>query len=188
MERLELIPKEKIDRAILFIRGEKVMLDIDLAEVYGVKTKRLNEQVKRNSARFPADFMFQLTNDEKAEVVANCDHLLKIKYSSTNPFAFTEHGAIMLASILNTPKAIQSSVLIVRAFVNLREILTNHREFANKINEMEAKYDHQFASIFQALRALMQEKEVNSERRIIGFKIRQDDNITTEQWLNPDPG
>jgi hypothetical protein len=90
MDRIEIVPIEKIDRAILYIRGQKVMLDIDLAEVYGVKTKRLNEQVKRNSARFPEDFMFQLTEKEKVEVVANCDHLGKIKYSATNPFAFTE--------------------------------------------------------------------------------------------------
>ena len=181
MDKIELIPKEKIDRAILFIRGEKVMLDIDLAEVYGVKTKRLNEQVKRNIARFPADFMFQLTDEEKAEVVAICDHLEKIKYSSTNPFAFTEHGAIMLAGILNTPTAIQSSVLIVRAFVKLREILMDHQTLANKINELEGKYDHQFTAVFQTLRALMQEKRIDKDRRIIGFKIGSEDNRTPDR-------
>ena len=96
----------RIEKAIFIFRGQKVMLDIDLAEIYGVKTKRLNEQVKRNLSRFPTDFMFQLSDEEKLEVVANCDHLSKIKFSPSNPFAFTEHGAIMLASVLNTPLAI----------------------------------------------------------------------------------
>ena len=114
-----ILPSEKIDRAILFLRGQKVMLDSDLAEIYGVKTSRLNEQVKRNIDRFPADFMFQLTDKEKEEVIANCDHLENIKFSRTNPYAFTEHGAMMLATVLNTPTAITTSVLIVRAFVKM---------------------------------------------------------------------
>ena len=95
------IPMERIDRSILMIRGQKVMLDADLANLYGVTTKRLNEQVKRNRSRFPSDFMFQLTAKEKAEVVAICDHLGKLKYSPTLPHAFTEPGAITLASVLN---------------------------------------------------------------------------------------
>jgi hypothetical protein len=93
MTNKSLVPKEKIDRAILFIRGQKVMLDTDLAEIYGIQTRRLNEQVKRNKDRFPPDFMFQLTDIEKKEVIANCDHLEKLKFSRTNPFAFSEHGA-----------------------------------------------------------------------------------------------
>ena len=93
---------EKIDRAILIFRGRKVMIDSDLAEIFGVKTYRLNEQVKRNRDRFPDDFMFQLTAEEKQEVIANCDHLEKIKFSRTNPYAFTEHGTIMLVNVLNT--------------------------------------------------------------------------------------
>ena len=123
-----IIPTEKINRAILIIRKHKVMLDTDLANIYGVKTGRLNEQVKRNKDRFPIDFMFQLTDKEKHKVVANCDHLEKLKFSRTNPYAFTEHGAIMLASVLNTQTAIETSVLIVRAFVKLREILSSHKE------------------------------------------------------------
>ena len=111
---------EKIDRAILIIRGQKVMIDNDLAELFGVKTFRLNEQVKRNIHRFPKDFMFQLTEEEKQKVIANCDHLEKIKFSRTNPYAFTEHGTIMLANVLNTPTAVETSILIVRAFVKLR--------------------------------------------------------------------
>ena len=118
MENSSIIPVEKIDRAILFLRGQKVMLDTDLADIYGIKTSRLNEQVKRNLNRFPSDFMFQLSKEEREMVIANSDHLMKIKFSRTNPYTFTEHGAIMPASVLNTPIAVQTSVLIVRAFVN----------------------------------------------------------------------
>lgn len=102
MANKNLIPVEKIDRSILVIRGYRIMLDRDLADIYGVKTSRLNEQVKRNIDRFPEDFMFQLTDQEKEDVIANCDHLDKLKFSRTNPYAFTEHGTIMLASVLNT--------------------------------------------------------------------------------------
>ena len=112
MENKSLIPTEKIDRAILIIRGHKVMLDSDLAEIYGVKTSRLNEQVKRNKDRFPEDFMFQLTSNEKQEVIANCDHLEKLKFSRTNPYAFTEHGTIMLANVLNTSTAIETHKIV----------------------------------------------------------------------------
>ena len=133
MQNKSLIPTEKIDRAILIIRGHKVMLDSDLAAIYVVKTGRLNEQVKRNKDRFPNDFMFQLTNHEKQEVIANCDHLENLKFSRTNPYAFTEHGTIMLANVLSTPTAIETSVLIVRTFVKLRELLSTHKELERKI-------------------------------------------------------
>jgi len=165
-----IIVVEKIDRAILLIRGQKVMLDVDLAVIYGVETRRLNEQVKRNIDRFPADFMFQLTDKEKNDVIANCDHLVKIKFSRTNPYAFTEHGAIMLASVLNTQTAIFTSVLIVRAFVRLREIFATHKELAKKLSELESKYDEQFKVVFQALRELMQPEVLGSERHRIGYK------------------
>ena len=173
MENNVSILDARINRGILFLRGQKVMLDVDLADIYGVKTKRLNEQVKRNPGRFPSDFMFQLTDVEKEEVVANCDHLSKIRFSSTNPYAFTEHGTIMLASILNTPLAIQTSVLIVRAFVKLREILATHSELAKKLTELESKYDKQFKVVFQALRELMQNDSDKTERVKIGYKIIQ---------------
>ena len=99
----DLLPTERIERIILLIRGQKVILDMDLARLYGVTTKRLNEQVKRNKKRFPADFMFRLTVEKKAEVVANCEHLKKLRFSPGLPQAFTEHGAVMLASVLNWP-------------------------------------------------------------------------------------
>lgn len=171
MENKSLIPTERIDRAILIIRGHKVMLDSDLAEIYGVKTSRLNEQVKRNKDRFPNDFMFQLTSNEKQGVIANCDHLEKLKFSRTNPYAFTEHGTIMLANVLNTSTAIETSVLIVRAFVKLREILSTHKELERKILELESKYDNQFKLIFEAIRELMQKEQLDKNRPMIGYKI-----------------
>ena len=162
---------EKIDRAILIIRGQRVMIDSDLAEIFGVKTYRLNEQVKRNRDRFPDDFMFQLTAEEKQEVIANCDHLEKIKFSRTNPYAFTEHGTIMLVNVLNTPSAVQTSVLIVRAFVKLRELLSTHKELERKILDLESKYDKQFELIFKAIRELMHQDQLDKNRPRIGYKI-----------------
>lgn len=173
MENITSLIDHRINNAILFIRGQKVMLDIDLADIYGVKTKRLNEQVKRNLNRFPSDFMFQLSDEEKQEVVANCDHLTKLKFSPSNPYAFTEHGALMLASVLNSPLAIETSVLVVRAFVRLREILSTHAELSKKIEELENKYDKQFKVVFQALRALMRNESEKEERPSIGYKMVQ---------------
>jgi len=162
-----IVPVEKIERSILFIRGEKVMLDVDLAVLYGVTTKRLNEQVKRNRDRFPEDFMFQLAEKEKAEVVANCDHLKMLKFSPHLPYAFTEHGAIMLATVLNSPVAVQASIQVVRAFVKLREMLASHKDLARKLNEMEKKYNAQFKIVFNAIRELMTPPE--KHKRKIGF-------------------
>ena len=152
-----LLPSERIERAILLIRGHKVMLDTNLAHLYGVTTKRLNEQVKRNRNRFPADFMFQLTSKEKAEVVANCDHLTKLKFSPAKPYAFTEHGAVMVASVLNSKRAIEVSIYIVRAFVKVREVLGAHRELAQKLTELERRvesHDTHIRSLFDAIRQL----------------------------------
>ena len=162
---------DKIDRAILIIRGQKVMIDSDLAELFGVRTKRLNEQVKRNINRFPKDFMFQLTTKEKQELVANCDHLEKLKHSGTNPYAFTEHGTIMLANVLNTPTAVETSVLIVRAFVKLRELLSTHKDLERKIIDLESKYDKQFELVFKAIRELMHQDQLDKNRPRIGYKI-----------------
>ena len=167
------MPTEKIDRAILFLRGQKIMLDSDLAEIYGVKTSRLNEQVKRNKDRFPNDFMFQLSDSEKQEVIANCDHLEKLKFSRTNPYAFTEHGTIMLANVLKTSTAVETSVLIVRAFVKLRELLSTHKELERKILELESNYDQQFKLIFKAIRELMQQEQLDKNRPMIGFKVEK---------------
>lgn len=165
--RTSLATRLPIDDRIFMIRGTRVMLDVDLAELYGVATKRLNEQVKRNRERFPEDFMFTLTVGEKAKVVANCDHLSRLKFSPTLPFAFSEHGAIMLASVLNSPVAVVTSVQIVRAFVRLREMAGLHKDLAQKLDELEKKYDKQFAAVFDAIRGLMQ--PAPEPRRRIGF-------------------
>jgi len=160
-----------IQQRILMIRGEKVILDADLAEAYGVTTKALNQAVRRNAGRFPPDFMFRLTVEEKLEVVTNCDHLQKLKYSPVNPCAFTEHGAIMAASVLNSSKAIEVSVFVVRAFVQLREIIAGHKELAHKIAQLERKlgdHDEQIMVLFEAIKQLMDPNPPPKKRRI-GF-------------------
>jgi hypothetical protein len=166
-----LVPVERVEQVILFIRSQKVILDADLAKIYDVTTKRLNQQVKRNRDRFPEDFMFQLTKEEKSEVVANCDHLSRLKFSPAVPYAFTEHGAIMAASILNTPRAIEASIFVVRAFVKLREMLATHKELERKLIAMENKYDEQFRVVFEAIRALMSPPE--NPRKKIGFEVKE---------------
>ena len=161
-------------RSILTVRGERVIIDGDLANLYGVSTKRLNEQVKRNRERFPDDFMFQLSKDEKAEVVANCDNLSRLKYSHSLPYVFTEHGAIMAASVLNTPRAIEMSVVVVRPFVRLRMLLATHRELVVKMTELEKRLegrDEQIHAIFEAIRQLMETDRKPGKR--IGFTVKE---------------
>jgi hypothetical protein len=132
-----------IQNRILLIRGEKVIIDSDLAEFYGVSTKVLNQAVRRNKERFPEDFMFQLNKKEKVEVVTHCDHLERLKFSSVNPLAFTEHGALMAASILNSARAVELSLFIVWAFVALRRAVSEHRELSRKISQLERRLaDH----------------------------------------------
>lgn len=159
----------RIEGMIFLIRGQKIMLDADLARVYGVSTKRLNQQVGRNLDRFPPDFMFQLNQSEKDELVANCNRFKNLKHSSTLPYAFTEHGAIMVASVLNSPAAVHASIHVVRGFVRLREILATHKDLAHKIEEMEAKYDSQFKAVFETIRQLMS-PPLNVQKKI-GFVI-----------------
>lgn len=126
-----------IENKILVIRGQQVMLDRDLAELYGVETKRLNEQVKRNIERFPEDFMFSLNKTEKDEVVANCDHLQALKFSPTLPFAFTEQGVAMLSSVLKSQKAVEVNIQIMRAFVSMRHFLHNNAQIFTEINTIK---------------------------------------------------
>ncbi len=164
-----LIPAERIERSIILLRGQKVMLDADLASIYGVTTKRLKEQVRRNAERFPSDFMFELTSEEKAEVVANCDHLAKLKFSPYLPFAFTEHGTLMLANVLNSSRAVQASVQIVRTFVHLREMLATNTELSRRLDALEKKYDQQFKVVFEAIRQLLTPPE--KPKRPIGFHV-----------------
>ena len=175
-------PLARIESSILVVRGQKVMIDADLAALYGVPTKRLNEQVKRNAERFPPDFMFTLTPQEKAEVVANCDHLAKLKFAKSLPFAFTEHGAIQAANVLASPQAIEMGVYVVRAFVRLREMIVSNKELAQRLDELENKadlmevrhdtFEHntrvQLKQVFDAIRELMTQPET-SAKRPIGF-------------------
>ncbi|MHB8743947.1 MAG: ORF6N domain-containing protein [Sulfuricaulis sp.] len=169
---------KRIEERILVIRGQKVIVDADLAQLYGVPTKALNQAVRRNRDRFPGDFMFALTDEEKTKVVTNCDHLQKLKFSRVLPCVFTEHGAIMAAAILNTPLAVEVSVYVVRAFVRLREMLVSNAEFARKLERLERKlavhdgqlttHDEAIAAVLSAIRKLMAPTEPPKKRRI-GF-------------------
>ena len=165
------IPDEAIINKILLIRDKKVMIDKDIASLYGVPTKRLNEQVKRNLKRFPDDFMFQLTQEEKDEVVANCDHLKNLKYSPNLPYVFTEHGAVMLASVLNSDRAIEVNIQIVRIFTKMKEMLLTHKDILLKLEQLENKvssHDENIQMIFEALKQLLNPPQ--EPRKRIGFK------------------
>jgi ORF6N domain len=166
----DLVPVQNIDQNVLVLRGQRVMLDADLADIYGGSTSRLNEQVRRNLGRFPHDFMFQVTAAEKAEVIAKCDHLHRLKFSRTLPFAFTEHGALMLASVLNSVVAVRASIEIVRVFIRLREAMSSHRDLAAKLDALERKCDRQFKVVFDAVRGLM--SPPGASNRKIGFRAR----------------
>lgn len=170
------VSAQQIESSILVVRDQKVILDADLAELYGVSTKVFNQAVRRNQDRFPEDFMFRLTPEEKAEVVTNCDHLRKLKFSNVLPAAFTEHGAIMAATVLNTPRAIKVSVYVVRAFVKLRELVNTQKEFARKLEDLERKlveHDEKFSVVFSAIRDLMEPTAVPPKRRI-GFSTSEE--------------
>ncbi|MFH1195444.1 MAG: ORF6N domain-containing protein [bacterium] len=136
------IPIESIELKIFSFRNQRVMIDYDLAQLYGVTTKRLNEQVKRNIDRFPQDFMFKINKKEKDELVANCDHFGMLKFSSSLPYAFTEHGTIMLASVLNSDIAVKASIQIVRAFVKLRVIAFTQKIWLIKLNSLKKSTIH----------------------------------------------
>jgi len=167
-ETAALVASTRIAQRIVVIRSHKVMIDADLAALYGVPTKRLNQQVKRNKKRFPEDFVLQLSRAERDEVVANCDHLQRLKFAPTLPYAFTEHGALMAASVLNTARAVEVSLYVVRAFVQLREALATHKDLTRRLDALEAQYDHQFKVVFDAIRELMTPLEPSKKRRI-GF-------------------
>lgn len=163
-----------IESLILTLRDRKVMIDADLAGLYGVPTKALNQAMKRNADRFPEDFVFQLTQQEKIEVVTNCDHLARLKYSPTLPYAFTEHGAIMAATVLNSPRAVEVSVYVVRAFIKMREYLASHKELAQQLRELERKvgsHDEAIRSLVKAIQQLMQPPEEPKKKGRIGFRM-----------------
>ncbi len=165
-----LMPLERIENKILIIRERKVILDSDLARLYGVETRVLKQAVRRNIERFPNDFMFKITKKEKDQVITICDNSTNIKFSPTNPWAFTEQGVAMLSSVLNSPRAIQVNIAIMRAFTKLRELMISHKDLAHKIEDLERKYkehDKNFTIVFQAIRKLLEAPK--KEKRSIGF-------------------
>jgi ORF6N domain len=166
----QLIPVELIERRIYLIRGRKVMLDRDLAALYEVETFNLNKAVKRNRDRFPEDFMFQLTREEAAPLRFQIGMSKPVGRGGrrTLPYAFTEQGVAMLSSVLNSRRAVQVNIAIMRAFVRLRELLATHRDLAAKLEAMERKYDKQFKVVFEILRELM-EPPRGPEKGPIGF-------------------
>ena len=172
--QVSVIPMERIERAIILVRGEKVMLDSDLAEIYGVETKALNQAVKRNASRFPVDFVFQLTAKEaeslRSQIVTSNDGRGGRRYL---PYAFTEHGALMLANVLNSECAAQTSVMVVRAFVKLRQMLASNTELARKLEALERKYDAQFKVVFDAIRQLMSPPA--KPKREMGFHVKYEE-------------
>lgn len=161
-----LVPVERIERQILLIRGQKVLLDSQLAELYGVATGNLIRAMKRNVERFPGDFMFQLSPEEFADL--RCHFGISSEWGGRRypPYAFTEHGVAMLSSVLRSHRAIQVNIEIMRAFSRLRHLLASHAELARKIASLERKYDGQFKIVFDALRALMEPPEVPQKGKI----------------------
>lgn len=169
MKQIDLI---RVERSIRIIRGDKVILDGDLAALYGIETRSLIQAVRRNSDRFPADFMFQLTNQEFKD--------LKLQFATTSqwggrrtpPYAFSEQGVAMLSSVLHSPRAVQVNIEIMRAFVRLRRMLASNAELAEQLESLEQKYDDQFRVVFDAIRQLMSSDVV--EKESIGFKVEED--------------
>ena len=151
------------------VRGQRVMLDSDLAAIYRLPTRRLNEQFSRNRARFPADFAFRLTRQEAARLRSQIAISKKGRGGRRYlPYAFTEHGAVMLASVLNSPIAVAASIQVVRAFVQLRGVLASHKESARRLDELESRYDAKFRVVFQAIQELMEPPPPS--RKQIGFR------------------
>jgi len=191
MSETNLIPAERIERRILLLRGQKVMLDSDLAELYGVETKVLNQAVQRNAERFPEDFMFQLSAEESQLVLRSqsvtsnhgitgnplqIEGSLRSQIVTSNlgrggrryrPYVFTEQGVAMLSSVLASPRSVQVNIAIMRTFVLLRQMLATHADLAQRLATLERKYDAQFKGVFDAIRALMSDKKL--PKREIGF-------------------
>ena len=162
-----LTPHERIEKIILTVRGQRVMMDADLATLYGVTTKALNQAVKRNLARFPSDFMFQLTAEEAAALRSQTVTSKRRGGRQYRPYVFTEQGVAMLSSVLRSERAIQVNIAIMRAFVRLRELISSNKILSRRLAELEKKYDAQFRVVFEAIRELMADPA--SKPRRIGF-------------------
>ncbi|MFA5946707.1 MAG: ORF6N domain-containing protein [Patescibacteria group bacterium] len=165
---ISLIPGERIESRIFFVRGKKIMFDRHLAELYGVTTGALNQAVVRNKSRFPEDFMFRLTKEEievfKSQFVISNRSLIRGRYV---PYAFTEQGVAMLSTVLKSKKAIQVNIQIIRTFTKLREMIASNAELRKKLDNLERKYDDQFSAVFKAIKSLIIEKDV--PKKPIGF-------------------
>jgi len=169
MKQTQLLPSELIERRILVIRGQRVMLDVHLAELYQVETKALKRGVRRNRERFPIDFMFELTAEEHTALRYHFGTLKRGEHSKYPPYVFTEQGIAMLSTVLHSSRAIRVNIEIMRAFVRLREILATHKDLARKLEDLEKKYDSQFKIVFDAIRQLMLPSE--KPKRRIGFDV-----------------
>ena len=171
----QIISPERIESRIFVLRGHRVMLDRDLAELYGVALKRLNEQVKRNRERFPDDFMFQLTLEEGKAVVISRSQIATLKRGQNikyRPYVYTEHGAIMLANVLRSPVALRASIQVVRAFVHLRRMLVSHDDLARKIDAIErrvGKHDTELQEVFRILRQLLEPPPLPPKRPLASY-------------------
>jgi len=168
MNKLQVVKEENIASHIYFLRGHNVILDFDLASLYGVETRSLKQAVRRNLRRFPDDFMFELSKNEIDFVVSQNVIPSKRYLGGAIPFAFTEQGVAMLSGILNSDKAIQVNIAIMRAFVQLRKLISSHKDLSEKLSRIEKKYDEQFRLVFEALRQIIQ-KELEPRKRI-GYK------------------
>lgn len=166
----DILPDIRVEKRILSIRGLRVLLDSDLAQLYGVPVKRLNEQVSRNISRFPSDFMFQMTDLEFDFLRSQIATLKKGsgRHRKYPPYVFTEQGVAMLSSVLKSERAVQVNILIMRAFVHLREMIASHRDLARRLDDLEKRYDEQFKVVFDAIRELMEHPGVPGRR--IGFQ------------------
>jgi len=166
-----IIPVESIMRKIIFLRSEKVLLDRDLAELYGVETKQLKRAVRRNIDRFPPDFMFELTKEEHDSLRYQFGTLKRGEHSKYLPMAFTEQGVAMLSSVLNSNRAIDVNIAIMRAFVQLRKMISSHADLERKITALEKKYDEQFKIVFDVIHQLMSPEHVPKKK--IGFQVKE---------------
>jgi len=181
MKNLAIVPRFKIENKIYWLRGRRVMIDSDLAELYQVSTKRLNEAVKRNIKRFPEDFMFRLTWSEaeamRSQFMTGDEVSSRSQFATLNrgqnikylPYVFTEQGVAMLSSVLNSERAIQVNIQIIRTFTKIREMLAGNKELREKVEKLERKYDHQFKEVFQAIKQLLAIDEKPKTK--IGFRV-----------------
>ncbi len=177
-EDTSIVPVERVEQAIYLIRGQKVMLDRDLAALYDVETRVLNQAVMRNEKRFPSDFMFELTREEIRNIsqFVTCSKTSTIKHSK-RALAFTEQGVAMLSGILKSDRAVEVNIAIMRTFVKLRRMLESNEELSRRLDELESKYDEQFRMVFEAIRELMIPPE--PEKRPIGFHVREEQAVYT---------